>query len=521
MQDQGKAFDHRLLVPDLWQQEALRHLREGLDVVLHAPTGAGKTYVFEMLMESGWCGRAVYTVPTRALANDKAKEWMEKGWDVGICTGDLRFHPEAKVTVATLETQRASILRGKGPDLLVVDEYQMLGHVQRGVNYEVVLAMAPENTQLLLMSGSVANPEAVADWLESNGREVDLVSEGKRPVPLEEVFAEALPRNFADSVSGHWPKVVTRALRANMGPILLFAPKRLMAEDIAQQLAYELPKDEPLALTPEQKQLAGKHLARLLKRRVAPHHSGLDYKQRAGLIEPLAKAGQLRAVVSTTGLGAGVNFSMRSVIVTDREYRVEDERRMLRPDELLQMFGRAGRRGLDERGYAIVSPPKPRLSEARPLPLRPSSRVDWCSLLQVMRTAVDNGLHPAEAAKGLADRLFRDEPVSLGFEAFLAKQRANRKTQPVASAEERDSSRDEVIEMLNSEERWERRRGPVKVRLSEALFRVGDEWRPALSCPKTLESVKAGSLWRRGRGQGRIYGRELPVARFPEEKGEG
>ncbi|MBO93891.1 MAG: DEAD/DEAH box helicase [Opitutales bacterium] len=521
MQDQGKAFDHKLLVPDLWQQEALRYLREGLDVVLHAPTGAGKTFVFEMLMDSGWRGRAIYTVPTRALANDKAREWMEKGWDVGVCTGDLRFHPDAQVTVATLETQRSSTLKGQGPDLMVIDEYQMLGDLQRGVNYEVVLAMAPPDTQLLLMSGSVANPETVADWLESNGRKVELVSEGKRPVPLEEIFADALPRHFSESVRGHWPKIVTAALGANMGPVLLFAPKRLMAEDIAQQLATGLPPDEPLALSPEQKKLAGKTLIKLLKRRIAPHHSGLDYKQRAGLIEPLAKAGQLRAVVSTTGLGAGVNFSMRSVIVTDREYRVDDERLLLRPDELLQMFGRAGRRGLDERGYAIVAPRKPRLSEARPLPLRPSNRVDWCSLLEVMRTAGAKELSPTQEAENFANRLFRDEPVPLGFEAFLSKQRAVKKQPVVSSSEKRDSSRDEVIEMLNSEDRWERRRGPVKIQLADALFRVGEEWRPALSCPETLAGVKAGSLWRRGRGRNRTYGRELPVARFPEEEGEG
>ena len=43
------------------------------------------------------------------------------------------------------------------------------------------------------------------------------------------------------------------------------------------------------------------------------------------MVEPLAKAGQLQVVVATTGLGAGVNFSMRSVLVTDREYRVDDE----------------------------------------------------------------------------------------------------------------------------------------------------------------------------------------------------
>ena len=129
--------------------------------------------------------------------------------------------------------------------------------------------------------------------------------------------------------------------------------------------------------------------------------------------------------------------------------------------------------------------------------------------------------HPAEAAKGLVARLFRDEHVDLGFEAFLAKRRVRKEAKPVAPTENRDSSRDEVIEMLNSEERWERQRGPVKVRLSKALFRDRDEWRPALSCPQALENVKAGSLRRRGRGRRRIYGRELPLARFPEEEDEG
>ena len=226
----------------------------------------------------------------------------QKAWSILKEGGSALDSVVSGATVAELDPDALT-------DLLVVDEYQMMGDLQRGVNYEVVLAMAPPATQLLLMSGSVANPESVADWLASNDRKVELVSEGKRPVPLEEIFAEALPPVSSGSIRGHWPKIVARALRANMGPLLIFAPKRLMAEDIARQLAYELPPDEPLSLTPEQRKLAGKRLASLLKRRVAPHHSGLDYKQRAGLVEPLAKAGQLRAVVSTTGLGGQLRWS--------------------------------------------------------------------------------------------------------------------------------------------------------------------------------------------------------------------
>ena len=80
----------------------------------------------------------------------------------------------------------------------------------------------------------------------------------------------------------------------------------------------------------------------------------MSYAQRAALVEPLAKANQLKVIVATTGLAAGINFAMRSVLVLDREYRVAENHRHLRPDELLQMFGRAGRRGLDARGTVLL-----------------------------------------------------------------------------------------------------------------------------------------------------------------------
>ena len=101
------ALLQQLTVPDLWQRDAVQHLRGGRDVVVHAPTGAGKTYIFE-LFHPELKGQAVFTVPTRALANDKLGEWRSRGWNVGIATGDLAWNLDAKVIVATLETQRAT-----------------------------------------------------------------------------------------------------------------------------------------------------------------------------------------------------------------------------------------------------------------------------------------------------------------------------------------------------------------------------------------------------------------------------
>jgi replicative superfamily II helicase len=139
------GLEINLVVPDLWQQEAVRALRDGKDVVVQAPTGSGKTYIFELLYPS-LKGQAIFTVPTRALANDKLAEWRARGWDVGIATGDLALNLGAKVLVATLETQRARFLRRDGPQLLVVDEYQMIADPVRGVHYELGRALAPPET---------------------------------------------------------------------------------------------------------------------------------------------------------------------------------------------------------------------------------------------------------------------------------------------------------------------------------------------------------------------------------------
>lgn len=289
-----------LKLPDSWQQEALGHLRQRRDVVLHAPTGAGKTYVFELYVQHLQHGQAVYTVPTRALANDKLLEWRQQGWHVGIATGDLSWNTQAPVVVATLETWKNRLLHGEGPALLVIDEYQMLGDPHRGPAYETAIATAPPSTQLLLMSGSVANPGQVADWLRRIGRQATLVAHHERPVPQEEVRLDGLREKPPASVRGHWPRLIIQALQADLGPLLVFAPRRRTAETLARQLASALPDNDPLLLSPEQRALAGEPLARLLGKRVACHHSGLPYQQRAGLIEPLAKAGQLRVVVATT-----------------------------------------------------------------------------------------------------------------------------------------------------------------------------------------------------------------------------
>jgi len=495
-----------LTLPDLWQQEAVKALRAGKDVVVHAPTGAGKTYIFELLYPQ-LKGQAVFTVPTRALANDKLTEWRERGWDVGISTGDLALRLDARVVVATLETQRGRFLRREGPQFLVVDEYQLIGDPHRGVNYELALALAPTETQLLLLSGSVGNPQDIVAWLRRIGRDAVLVSHDVRPVPLTEVDLELLPNRAAANVRGYWPRVITNALRADLGPVLLFAPRRNAAEEIAQSLAAALPDIHPLILSPEQEALAGPKLTRLLRARVAYHHSGLSYAQRAGVVEPLAKNGQLRAVVATMGLAAGINFSMRSVAVTDTRYMVGAFERQVQADELLQMFGRAGRRGLDEAGYVLFTSKPPRLLDARPRQLKRATKLDWPTLVAVMHGAVARGEEPFGAALELNRRLFSPQDVPLGVEH-------SRATGPMpcglgVDMERARFIRRPVAEMLNSRGNWQPAPAKEDAPLGDAWIMEKERWRPALSVARTLDGMGFGQLCRLEVPDQRRYGREL------------
>src|SRR5438034_8610495 len=508
------GFGAGLIIPDLWQQEAVRALQQGKDVVVQAPTGSGKTYIFELLYPN-LKTQAVFTVPTRALANDKLSEWRARGWDVGISTGDIALNLGAKVVVATLETQRGRFLRGEGPGLLVMDEFQMLGDPMRGVHYELAVALAPKATRLLFLSGSVANPRDVVAWLQRIGREAVLIEHKTRPVPLEETDLGNLPDSqFVQSRSpsrtggSFWPRMIGRAMRADLAPVLVFAPRRAAAEQIAQAIASALPVRDPLRLTSAQEAAAGKELTKLLRNRVAYHHSGLSYAARAGVVESLAKAGQLNVVVATMGLAAGINFSMRSVIVTDRRYFAGNFERQVEADELLQMFGRAGRRGLDEVGHALYTNDLPRLSDTKARQLRRAAQVDWPSLISVMHAAKQRGEQPFAAAVELTHSLFSVQRVPLGVERSL--ESGPRPCGLWVTDERARFVRRGMIEMLNSREEWEAKPAAESVMLGRAFVRENDRWRRALTVLRMLDGVGTGNLCRL-REQNH-YGRELPIA---------
>src|SRR5439155_13261398 len=125
----------------------------------------------------------------------------------------------------------------------------------------------------------------------------------------------------------------------------------------------------------------------------------------------------------------------------------------LRPDEILQMFGRAGRRGIDEVGFVLVTPNEIRLREAYPAHLSRSGMVDWGAVLSLMHAAAELGREPFLEAVRVQERLFTTKPIFLGVEESLK--------HPITpcglktDAERARHVRKRVREMMNSRGEWE------------------------------------------------------------------
>jgi len=184
--------------PDLFQSEALEKLKFN-DVLVSAPTGAGKTWIaveaIKRYLSQG--KRAWYTSPLKALSNSKYEELKnELGADkVGILTGDRKEFPDSPIIVGTTEILRNQLYDAMScasdikVDLVVLDEAHYLSDPDRGVVWEEILIYLPRRVKLLLLSATLENGSEIANWLVNIRRApCSVINSEKRPVPLAPLF---------------------------------------------------------------------------------------------------------------------------------------------------------------------------------------------------------------------------------------------------------------------------------------------------------------------------------------------
>lgn len=356
---------------DLWQhqEDALLSLAAGNHVILGTPTGSGKSLVALGLCFMAMCsgGRAFYTAPIKALVSEKFFDLVNilGKESVGMITGDASINPDAPVICCTAEILANQALReGEWTDVACVamDEFHYFGDHDRGWAWQVPLLTLP-HTQFLLMSATLGDVSAIAELLElQTDRDVDLVLDAPRPVPLTFEFVET-----------PLEATVELAIKQDKAPIYAVHFSQDAALKSAQALAsYGVSTREQRDQIKEACKgtrfttAFGKTLQRLLSAGVGVHHAGMLPRYRL-LVEKLAQQGLLPVICGTDTLGVGINVPIRTVLMTALAKFDGRRQRRLNAREFHQIAGRAGRSGFDSEGAVIAQATEYDIERARAL----------------------------------------------------------------------------------------------------------------------------------------------------------
>lgn len=398
---------------DDYQVVACEALESGKGVLVAAPTGSGKTLVGEFAIHLALAAatKCFYTTPIKALSNQKYRDLVERyGHErVGLLTGDVSINSEADVVVMTTEVLRNMLYATSstmvGLSYVVMDEVHYLADRFRGAVWEEVIIHLPSSVTVVALSATVSNAEEFGAWLETVRGDTEVIVEERRPVPLYQhvmagnrmydLFAderervvnpqlvrlareearEQRPDNRRQRRSGRnrltpWRSDVVESLdHDGLLPSIYFLFSRAGCDDAVRQCLHAGLR----MTTPDERTYIREHALaatlgiadedlyalgfdewlEALERGIASHHAGLlpVFKE---VVEHLFQQGLIKVVFATETLALGINMPAKSVVL-ERLVKWNGETHVdLTPAEYTQLTGRAGRRGIDVEGHAVV-----------------------------------------------------------------------------------------------------------------------------------------------------------------------
>ncbi len=389
--------------PDPFQKRAIEFIEADESVLVSAPTGAGKTMIAEAAIQQALLrGRhVIYTAPVKALSNQKYRDFRELYGDerVGILTGDVSINADAPILIMTTEIYRNCLFemsaRIQKTSWVIFDEIHYLDDPERGTVWEEALLFTPPEIQILALSATVPNVQVLASWMEHvRKKPVRVIEEEHRPVPLEFVFQ--CQGMFFDSTKTllhhgyltreNWqlsPKEKRRGLHPlrakpnrleqllyrlksrNHLPVIYFAFGRQRTMDMAwEACSYDFVTEEERAkiialyedlldrygLTEER---SAKDMRGLIERGIAYHHAGMLPSLKE-VIERLFTSRLIKVIFTTETFALGINMPARCVVFDELEKFYGTGFFFLTNRDFYQMAGRAGRRGMDEKGYVYL-----------------------------------------------------------------------------------------------------------------------------------------------------------------------
>ncbi|XP_016489453.1 DExH-box ATP-dependent RNA helicase DExH15 chloroplastic isoform X1 [Nicotiana tabacum] len=303
-------------------------------------------------------------------------------------------------------------------DVIVLDEVHYLSDISRGTVWEEIVIYCPKEVQLICLSATVANPDELAGWIGQIHGRTELVTSSKRPVPLtwhfgtktalvpllddkgtrmnrklslnylqydesaSELYKEEgskrrksrkcendvrpLSKNDINNIRrSQVPQIIDTLwhLKArDMLPAVWFIFSRKGCDAAVQYLEDCRLLDEcetsEVELALKRFRIQYPDAVRVtavkgLRRGVAAHHAGCLPLWKS-FIEELFQRGLVKVVFATETLAAGINMPARTAVISSLSKRGDSGRVQLSSNELFQMAGRAGRRGIDEKGHVVL-----------------------------------------------------------------------------------------------------------------------------------------------------------------------
>ncbi|MCH1524869.1 MAG: DEAD/DEAH box helicase [Candidatus Actinomarina sp.] len=381
---------------DKFQIQAIDSINKDFNVLVVAPTGSGKTYIAEKAIEkyTKQNQNVIYTTPIKALSNQKYNDFTNLNIDTGLLTGDRTLKPDSELIVATTEILRNMIYsndeRLKQIGLIVLDEVHYLSDSERGTTWEEIIIHAPKNIKFLFLSATIRNKEEFHNWIVSLRGKTDLVHSNIRPVPLEISLVGLNPHNEQLKIIKSskdkrnnkifkFEKQYRRYKRPHLGfqldyldnkqltPSIFFYFSRDRVETKARQATTNRKKIKEAeevrklfnnvfdSLDPVEYELLNlDELLWMWVRGVGYHHAGLAPIVKE-FIEYLFLNRFIKYLFATETLSLGLNLPAKSIVI-DRLYKFDGVKtRLINQSEFLQLTGRAGRRGIDTKGFAFIN----------------------------------------------------------------------------------------------------------------------------------------------------------------------